>query len=827
MSSVRDAETMRITPLGAGQEVGRSCILLQYKGRNVMLDCGVHPGREGSDSLPFFDNIEDISSLDLVLVTHFHIDHCAALPYFTEKTNFKGRIFMTHATKAVMKLLLADNIRLNTRGARPMYTDKELSACIDKIEVIDFHETREVRGVKFTATAAGHVLGAAMFNIEIDGKRIFYTGDYSLKPDRHLLPAIVPAGSDPPNVMIVESTFGITNLPGREERESKLVSTVDAIVRRGGSCLIPVFALGRAQELLLILDEYWQANPDLHNIPVFYASKLAAKALRVYQTFVNMMNEHIRNMMDIANPFKMNFVKNMMRTDFDAMGACVVLASPGFLQNGVSRHLFERWCDDERNGVIIAGYTVEGTLAHDLLAQPTEITCTDNVVKKRRCQIDVISFSAHVDFSENMTFIKACMPDNIILVHGEKTGMKRLKDELEREIKKNWSSSRKPPVAMPENGVVTKLRFPRSVLAECVGSVGDSVLSQLQDQDRGDAGARASADGICIPPGSVLVSENFVSKVVSIDELSQHSACRVGRVAQRILVPIPEGLLSTANKANTSDRTVLLAMMPYLEEMFDFISTSESLGEADEAQFNVLVQGNITLSEVKQSKGSIGPSSGALVSAIAVEWEASPSTDMIADCVIGILLQALSAPSLLRRSMSSGDDTGIRLGLSKRKGHTHYAMQSNDQIGDQVLKRLRTGDIDPTKAMSPEAVSLIISRDSAESEEVAISTHKLRLEKLRDLLQVVPIIKSANVKVSLSLDGLRLIFMSCPAEGQVPTEAYCIVIFNTSGAIKKEHIAKSATKIKDEDSKMHDAVIKCEDMQFRQLVLSALQNVYE
>ena len=113
-------DTMVIMPLGGGQEVGRSCILLQFRGRNVMLDCGAHPGREGNDSLPFFDSLDDPSEIDLVLITHFHIDHCAALPYFTEKTNFRGKIFMTHATKAVMKMLLSDNIKLQTRS-RPLY----------------------------------------------------------------------------------------------------------------------------------------------------------------------------------------------------------------------------------------------------------------------------------------------------------------------------------------------------------------------------------------------------------------------------------------------------------------------------------------------------------------------------------------------------------------------------------------------------------------------------------------------------------------------------------------------------------------------------------
>ena len=91
-----------ITPLGGGQEVGRSCILFSYKDRNVLLDCGIHPGKEGVNALPYFDAI-DPAEIDLVLITHFHLDHCASLPYLTEQTHFKGKIYMTHATKAVMR----------------------------------------------------------------------------------------------------------------------------------------------------------------------------------------------------------------------------------------------------------------------------------------------------------------------------------------------------------------------------------------------------------------------------------------------------------------------------------------------------------------------------------------------------------------------------------------------------------------------------------------------------------------------------------------------------------------------------------------------------
>ena len=303
--------------------------------------------------------------------------------------------------------------------------------CIDKIDVIDFHQTINYKGINVTASTAGHVLGAAMFTIEIDGVRVLYTGDYSMEEDRHLIPGRLPSG-DPPDVLIIESTFGVTTLPPRLDRESKFTSVIHNVAANGGCCLIPVFALGRAQELLLILDEYWQEHPELSHVPVYYASRLASKAMRIYQTFVNTMSEHIRETMDVTNPFKLQCIQSMTTTDFNAVGPCVVMAAPGFMQTGVSRSLFEQWCDDEKNAVIIAGYTVEGTLAHDLLTMPREVTCMDGRRKPRRCAIEHISFAAHVDFSQNSAFIRSVVPDNIILVHGEKNGMSRLKMELGR-----------------------------------------------------------------------------------------------------------------------------------------------------------------------------------------------------------------------------------------------------------------------------------------------------------------------------------------------------------------------------------------------------------
>lgn len=243
------------------------------------MDCGLHPAYVGVSSLPFFDEI-DPRSVDLLLVTHFHLDHAAALPYFLEKTNFQGKTFMTHPTKSIYKLILQDFIKVSHLSVEDvLYTEADLLNSMDKIDVLNFHQVVHYKGIKFWAYNAGHVLGAAMFLIEIAGIKILYTGDYSRREDRHLMSAELPEDNKI-DVLIVEATYGIQKLPPVAEREKRFTELVREIVEiRRGKALLPVFALGRAQELLLILDEFWEANPQLHTIPIYYASALAKKCL--------------------------------------------------------------------------------------------------------------------------------------------------------------------------------------------------------------------------------------------------------------------------------------------------------------------------------------------------------------------------------------------------------------------------------------------------------------------------------------------------------------------------------------------------------------------
>eukprot|EP01126_Amoeba_proteus_P037952 TRINITY_DN3935_c0_g2_i7.p1 TRINITY_DN3935_c0_g2~~TRINITY_DN3935_c0_g2_i7.p1 ORF type:complete len:476 (-),score=76.44 TRINITY_DN3935_c0_g2_i7:873-2300(-) len=425
-----DTETLEIMPLGAGNEVGRSCLLMKFKGKTIMLDCGIHPAHTGFSALPYFDELEDLSSIELLLVSHFHLDHIASLPYFLEKTTFRGRVFMTHPTKAIYKSLLTDYIRISNIAVEDMlFDEQDLNRSMEKIETINFHQEIEHAGIKFWCYNAGHVLGAAMFMIEIAGVKVLYTGDFSRQEDRHLMAAEIPELC--PDVLIVESTYGVQIHEPRKEREARFCNTIHTIVRRGGRCLVPVFALGRAQELLLILDEYWQSHPELRTVPIYYASTLGKKCMTVYQTYTSMMNERIRRRAMVSNPFIFSYIQDLKSIDeFQDTGPCVVMASPGMLQSGLSRQLFELWCQSKKNGIMISGYCVEGTLAKSILSEPEEVETMEGRSVPLQLSVHYISFSAHSDYEGTTTFIDSLSPPNVILVHGEKNEMQRLQQSL-------------------------------------------------------------------------------------------------------------------------------------------------------------------------------------------------------------------------------------------------------------------------------------------------------------------------------------------------------------------------------------------------------------
>nr|PIM00307.1 cleavage and polyadenylation specifity factor protein [Toxoplasma gondii COUG] len=505
---------VEITPLGAGCEVGRSCVIARYKGLTVMFDCGVHPAYSGLGALPIFDAV-DMTSVDVCLVTHFHLDHCGALPYLVTKTAFRGRVFMTEPTRVISKLVWLDYARMSafSQGSRDnqgaaaaqaaagsqaekaggafLYDEDDVDATVRMVECLDFHQQVEVGGIKVSCFGAGHVLGACMFLIEIGGVRMLYTGDFSRERDRH-----VPIAEVPPvdvQLLICESTYGIHVHDDRQLRERRFLKAVVDIVNRGGKCLLPVFALGRAQELLLILEEYWTAHPEIRHVPILFLSPLSSKCAVVFDAFVDMCGEAVRSRaLRGENPFAFRFVKNVKSVEAARVyihhdGPAVVMAAPGMLQSGASREIFEAWAPDAKNGVILTGYSVKGTLADELKREPETIQLPDRVLR-RRCSFEMISFSAHSDYQQTQEFIGKLKVPNVVLVHGERGEMRRLKEKLEEE---------RPALSVftPEILQKVSLQFTPSRCVVAAGKLADDIQRLAERSDAVSTADRESAGG--------------------------------------------------------------------------------------------------------------------------------------------------------------------------------------------------------------------------------------------------------------------------------------------------------------------------------------------
>jgi len=342
-------------------------------------------------------------------------------------------VYMTHPTKAITKMILMDFIKVShTPDDLTLFSEEQISSAMRKIKTVHYHEEVVYKGIKFWCYNAGHVLGAAMFMIEIDGARVLYTGDYSRQEDRHLKAAELPELR--PHVLIVESTYGTQNHESKQVREESFIRSVHDTVAGGGRVLLPAFALGRAQELLLILDEHWKSHPELKDVPIYFATSLGKRCMIVYQTYVDMMVDRIQKRLAYDNPFVFKHIRNLLSVDkFHDTGPCVVMASPGMLQSGLSRDLFERWCSDSRNTVILSGYSVDGTLASEISKETqsqTIVSLKTHRTLPLRMKVHTMSFSAHVDYAQNASFVKTLQPTHIVLVHGAVDQMRAFKKQM-------------------------------------------------------------------------------------------------------------------------------------------------------------------------------------------------------------------------------------------------------------------------------------------------------------------------------------------------------------------------------------------------------------
>ena len=436
-----------ITILGSGQQVGRSAILLQTTESKILLDCGYSPsGSTNLEMIPRFDSVENIiEELDAVVVTHAHLDHMGMAPYLF-KYGYRGPVYCTEPTLPLMLMQQLDFISVAEKeGLFPPYSEADVRLAIQHTVPLGYGVVTNVTpDVRITFYNAGHILGSAAVHIHIgEGfHNIVYTSDFKFEDSRTLEACV----SKFPRIetLIMESTYGASQVSfNRAQSEQILAEYVTKTVKRGGKVLIPVPAVGRAQEIMLILNHLFDSK-SIPEVPVFLDG-LVIEATGIHVAFPRYMNQEIaKQVMENKNVFLTEYftpVKSQQQREevLEMAGPMIIMATSGMLEGGPILTYLREYAGDEKNLLMFVSYQVEGTLGRRLLKDIREVRLIREDgkpelinVKMEITKID--GFSGHSSMQELIKYVKSIQPKprNIVLVHGEPEAVSNLSKNISK-----------------------------------------------------------------------------------------------------------------------------------------------------------------------------------------------------------------------------------------------------------------------------------------------------------------------------------------------------------------------------------------------------------
>ncbi|CAL5081354.1 unnamed protein product [Urochloa decumbens] len=513
--------------LGAGQEVGKSCVVATIGGKRVMFDCGMHMGYHDRRHYPDFARALDAwgepdftTALSCVVITHFHLDHIGALPYFTEVCGYHGPIYMTYPTKALAPFMLEDyrKVTMDQRGEAEQYSYEDILRCMKKVIPLDLKQTVQVdKDLVIRAYYAGHVLGAAMIYAKVGEASMVYTGDYNMTPDRHLGAAQIDRLKL--DLLITESTYAKTIRDSKHAREREFLKAVHKCVSGGGKVLIPTFALGRAQELCMLLDDYWE-RMNL-KIPIYFSAGLTIQANMYYKMLIGWTSQKIKDSHAVHNPFDFKHVCHFERSFINNPGPCVLFATPGMISGGFSLEAFKKWAPSEKNLITLPGYCVSGTVGHKLMSgKPTKIVLDKDTHIDVRCQIHQLAFSPHTDSKGIMDLTEFLSPKHVILVHGEKPQMAYLKERIESELGMPcFYPANNESVSIPTTHNL-KMSTTERFITSCATEQGKQSLRK-RNLIHGTGTSEMNDSDEAVAEGVLLMEKHKAPKIMCEDELLQ------------------------------------------------------------------------------------------------------------------------------------------------------------------------------------------------------------------------------------------------------------------------------------------------------------------
>jgi hypothetical protein len=410
---------MKISFFGAAGEVGRSCIMVSTDNTNVLLDTGIKLGAQ--IEYPQISNSQ-LESVDGIFISHAHLDHIGFLPHIYS-SGYKGNYFATKPTVELGNVLISDYLRISN----PVGVSKKgMEEMIKHAKMVDYGKEFKFRDLSIKFIPAGHILGSALIEIRDQKNGIVYTGDINLSRTRLLEGAEIRNLKG--DTLITESTYASTAdvFPGEKKVSPEMMKSIKSTITAGGKVIVPSFAVGRAQEVLFLLDDYMNSGV-LPKVPI-YVDGMISKAMRIYRHNVIYCRKELQSkiLMSDYDPFKSkNFIvvdrKSMRNRIVNDTDSSIIVTTSGMLSGGPVMFYLSKLASNSSNKMLMVGYQAIGTLGRTLQEGAKHINLNGSEIKVEM-HVETHHLSAHADRPQLETLVSKVKDlRNIFIVHGEIT----------------------------------------------------------------------------------------------------------------------------------------------------------------------------------------------------------------------------------------------------------------------------------------------------------------------------------------------------------------------------------------------------------------------
>jgi uncharacterized protein len=463
-SWLTNKEEVELWCLGGVKQVGRSCFIVTTRESKIMLDCGINPGEaSGLNAYPRLDWFDfNLDDLDAVVISHAHIDHQGFLPTLF-KFGYKGPIYCTEPTLPLMNLLQMDSVKISkSNGTFLPYESRDVNEVIKHCITLPYGKPTDISpDITISLNNAGHIMGSATIHLNIAGSHnILYSGDYKYAKTQLLDNAI----SVYPRVetLITESTYGNSTdiMPDQSAVYNNFTDTINKTLVEGGKVLIPVPAVGRAQEIMLVIDKEMREG-HLIECPI-YIEGMISEASAIHMSYAHYLGYDVRKSVSQGiNPFQSEYFTvvnghGKREEVFNDENAAIIMATSGMLEGGPSVEYFKEIAPSPNNKILFVSYQINGTLGRRVLdGTMNEVSMLDKNGKLKvvpvRCQTQKMDgFSGHSDFNQIMSFVARIRPKRVLVNHGERSKSENVASTIYSRLKIRS--------AVPDNREILRLR---------------------------------------------------------------------------------------------------------------------------------------------------------------------------------------------------------------------------------------------------------------------------------------------------------------------------------------------------------------------------------